>query len=380
MSHRPILKKIASAGFAIALAWPASVLRAQTTTPSAATQTASPSATAASLIQAPTDLTVFLTAEELAQAFREKQYQLVIRQIVRIQQNAKAAANYSPFDLWILRAEAQLHLKNVYDANEAYKQALKVAPDEDSKSVAKATLVLLAKQTGLAYQPKTAEAPSAKPSSSAPTERPKPIDIIDIGQRPVAFSALYRDELAANLPTLKQAAASESLMTIAAAAKMLDDLAVLEIAASAKSEEVDKMALRLAERARDLMTQDLKKNTEEVAVIKGKANVVDKIAVPIFNLNGQMVGSEDRYRKHGLERNDAATLQTIIKNVTKYEDASKELAERLHQDATSFSGVVTQSQQLGKQALDILTTDYSGEDPQLRQLNNPTPNVTIKKN
>src|SRR4051794_13841822 len=170
------------------------------------------------------------TPDDLHQLFKDKQYAPLLLKLQRVLQlKGDAAKRYDRCDLLVLKGETHLQLKEQSLATAAFADAIKSIDDQtDPKEAATArAIALLVKRSRVfMFTPRTA------PRGQAP----KPISILDLDQRPVAFAAMFEDARVDTLAKLKAAKSSKTLMPIVEAVNAAADLRVLELASTGKDE------------------------------------------------------------------------------------------------------------------------------------------------
>lgn len=324
----------------------------------AATQPGGPTTTAAP-VTAPTDPRGFLTIDQLWQTFGEKQYNLVVREIVRISTNPKVAAGYNKFDLLTLRGESQLRLRNIPAAMEIFKEAQANAIEDTAKARATARWLLMQRQSALVFKARTGEPQNPKPGEVV--KLPPPIDVLDLDKRTDAYKALYHDELTVAQPELNKIPKLTTLAAISATARTVDALWLLELAATGKHDDMDKNQVALVQQAKDILTSHLKENADKVADLKRTANTTHQVPLPRYNLKGQFMGNDVSIVKIGLTPQDTTALKDIINSLGKYAQAVKELTTRLHQEDKVFQPLATEADKVSRDATAVLKADYSND-------------------
>ena len=124
------------------------------------------------------------------------------------------AEPYNRLDMLSLKAECQLQLRQTTAALDALDAAQREAANGASRGGCQHGLIGVclshsAFSHAQHYTPKTSNGPLAK----------KPIDILDRGQRPDAYKALFADELAAAQQKIRQAETARTMPPILEGAK-----------------------------------------------------------------------------------------------------------------------------------------------------------------
>lgn len=298
--------------------------------------------------------------DELRKLYADKQWQPLLQGVSRVLPLRGAASQpYDRYELFTMKGEAHLQLKQQTAAASAFEEAGKVeGADKVKKAVADSMVLLIKRSQQFQYNRKS---PTSQPSE------PKTIDLLDTNKRKDAFGALAADELAALQPKIKSAIGGTSLKPIADLLKSLDNLKQAEMAASATADTplTDGIIAPLASRAKDLSAKEVAQQKTKVDAIENAANQV--IDVPDRSHAGRGYGpgttgnypAERRYRKRGLQGMDQQTLKQIIGYCQDISAADKQLADVFGDPGQPLLDVVKDADTLVSRAQTILNTDYT---------------------
>jgi len=337
--------------YCIALTLPAYGLPARGQTKPATHEPAGPATAEANKI---------FTMDELKSAFDEQQYRVVLQQINRIQPNKKILPDYGAYNLDMLKAESCLRLRMNSQALDAFAMAGKDAPNRPAAALASATALLLKRSTNLQYTPRHAVLAGPGSTAASGTAHSAAFDLTIAAPRPAALNALLGDEQSDVKAKSGAVEKGSSLLPIAALAKTLEDLEVLELAATGATEYVTQERTLLAGVAEKLMKASLAQMTISVHAIQGNAEKFVEFWLPVLDGSGR---TEKHYKKRGLANTDMQQLRTIKGNAEMIPPAAKELAGHLHQEATVFEKITEDAQKLAAEAGDVLNADYTEIDP-----------------
>jgi hypothetical protein len=204
------------------------------------------------------------TYDQLKALFDQGQYQQMLPQLNRtLADKASIAKPDAHYALLVLKGEAMLQMKASDSASDAFRAASLAGADDKSTQIARATVTLIGKSSALKYQPKAKaeDKKSAQPS----------ISILSSSDRKQAFAALFTDMQAVDAPVVTSAVQSSSLPSIAAAARQVDALRDVEVAATDSDAQSKELLQKLATRASDLMNTALKPMSGEITAVEKAA-------------------------------------------------------------------------------------------------------------
>jgi hypothetical protein len=278
------------------------------------------------------------TEAQLQQMFKAGDFQGVALKATRVLQlKGDAAKGYNRAKVQMLKGEAQLHLKQVSPALDAFAAAAKEATDPKDAALATATDMLVRKSPGLKY--------TVRPRGGG---KPEVLDILDEAGRKQALAALYAEEAAAAAPKLKAAESAKLLPVIIDALKALTHLGALEQAANGTDEKTAASAKELGTHAQALMNEAVQSIANDVQKIGLSANSVTRQNDP----NGGYV-----MVKRGLSQVDTRALRADVTNGGKIADAAKELSAVTK--VASLTAVASDASKAVADAQRLLDTDWS---------------------
>ena len=293
------------------------------------------------------------TADEAHQQFNDAKYKDAIRTTARIVGSREwQAKKFDKFDILNLKAESHLRLKETSLAATTFDAAAKETADKPAAALARTMAYLIKHCSGTHYVPK-ATANKRIPGKSV-DERIN-IDIVDPESRKEALTALWQDER--NAAELKfKLAGGESVQAVLDAAPLIVRLHDFDIAAHGDDKDTSQVAGLLAVHARDLLTAMVDKMGIRVNVIHGKAMKSEqfKMQVP----NGRGYGSQDVWRRHGMENNEPVEVKDILSKTEKIPVAVKMLIEDLTVEADYFDHIVKEAKRAHEMADKTLTENY----------------------
>jgi hypothetical protein len=270
--------------------------------------------------------------------FKAGDFQGVALKATRVLQlKGDAAKGYNRAKVQMLKGEAQLRLKQVSQALDAFGAAAKEATDPKDAALATATETLVRKSPGLKY--------AVRPKGGG---KPEVLDILDEAGRKQAMSALYVDEAALAAPKLKAGESAKTLPIIIEALKTVSRLGALEQAANGTDEKTAASAKELGTHAQTLMTDAVKSIANDVQKIGLSANSVTRQNDP----SGGYV-----MVKRGLSQVDTRALRADVDNGGKIADAAKELSAVTK--VASLAGVASDASKAVADAQRLLDTDWS---------------------
>ena len=257
------------------------------------------------------------TADDVKAAYEKKDYKETLRLLGRVLSlKGKAAEGIDRYELLLLRAESNLHLKATTNAVQALEEAAKIAPDDNAAAKARGTITLIKRSRNLQYTPKVrpggggtrSGAGDAKPATGDGEAKPDgPFDITDPDQRQSALKALYLEEKTAARLKVREAEKAKTLQPIATALKAVIPLKDLEIAATDHDAETAETLNDMTDRAHKLMARELDDMTKRTERIAERAKELYEYSVQ--SLDGR---SEIRTGMRGLQQKDVKELKTTI--------------------------------------------------------------------
>ncbi|MDB5322864.1 MAG: hypothetical protein JWN40_4495 [Phycisphaerales bacterium] len=278
------------------------------------------------------------TEAQLQQMFKDGDFQGLALKATRVLQlKGDAAKAYNRPKVMMLKGEAQLRLKQVSQALDAFAGAAKESTDAKEAATATATEMLVRKSPGLKY--------TVRPKGGGKSES---LDILDEAGRKQAMSALYADEAAIAAPKIKAGESAKTLPIIIEALKTVSRLGALEQAATGSEEKTTASAKELGTHAQTLMTE----------AVRSIAADVQKIGLSANSVTRQSDGNGGYLMvKRGLSPVDTRALRADVDNGGKIADAAKELSAVTK--VASLGAVASDATRAVADAQRLLDTDFS---------------------
>ncbi len=207
-----------------------------------------------------------------------------------------AAASVDKAQVYAIKANAELHLKQFSPAGDAFSRAAKAATDPQVQATDVAMALLIKKSHNGAYAPKQAGSDGAKPS---------PVDVVSDADRKTALTALFEDEFAAATPKLTAAKAVKSAGSMSVLQSAIDSLLLLhqlEEAATGSDEKTRAEIDAVTKQAHEVLDTVIKAMADRVEQIKTASEVLSTTP-------GHRPG-----QKVGVTAQNNTELQTIITN------------------------------------------------------------------
>jgi len=272
-----------------------------------------------------------------------------------LQKIAQALALKTPtatairYDLFMLKGECHLSLKQSNLAIEAWENAIKTAATDDQRAIALAHELLVKRSQQFAYQPKS---PAGKPLA--------PIDILEANSRKRAFAALLADELALIDPKVKTAMKAKSLPPILEAIKATSALLGLELAATGETAKSHEMLKSLTEQTRKLLAGVIADMNKRVTAIDKEASVFIEFwydaYVPIANT--ARVQRERAWRRKGLTDAQLKELQTLGTTCDQIPSAIETITQALKSEGKELAPFAEDATRTRKEIARVLDVDY----------------------
>jgi hypothetical protein len=204
-----------------------------------------------------------MSLEEVRKMHDAGQYRSALQEAARAlsaSTGTKENAAPSPdmYELQWLRGDSLLHLDDAQTALSALMIAEK-SPDPKIFAASRGTALLIRNSRELKYTPKKGG---------------DPIDIVDDASRKRAAAALLEDRLAADQKRIDAAASADNLKPIIAVIEPLLDLRALEELATGSAAQTKPLAMRVGDRARDLIARELARLNDQVKQYERIANQI----------------------------------------------------------------------------------------------------------
>jgi hypothetical protein len=217
------------------------------------------------------------STEEIRKLYDQQQYQDVIREASQsLALRGDAARGIDRIEIWLLKAESHLRLKQTTLAADGFSSAAKETDDPNRAATLRATSLLIKRSKNNAYTPKRAIARKAAQPAPAPAPAPAPpqqpaaaqappsIDILDPASRRIAIEALYADESVEVDARVKSILRASNLPAVFDAAAQVRPLADLERAVAQSDDATRSRLLSLGDVAHDLIRTSLKQMSNRI--------------------------------------------------------------------------------------------------------------------
>lgn len=285
------------------------------------------------------------TADDIRSALESGDFPSAVRGANRLLSlKGELAEGVDRVEIYTLRGEAQLALKQRDAASTSFTSAATEATDRNKSAIATATALLIQKSPGLHYTPKHRAAIDAAATT-------QPIDILSEEGRKTAFLALYADERITLSANVKTATSATSLPPIVSALKSLHRVQSLEIAATGSDVDTHGAVEDIQAHAISLLTSALSTIATQVQQISGQAHLL----VQNTDSSGAV-----HTRQAGLSDFAISSLKHAISQAQRLADAASILGDLA--DKSDTSGVTTQAKAVSDQANALLTTDWSATE------------------
>ncbi len=264
-----------------------------------------------------------------------------------------AAADVDKAQVYALKGEAHLHLKQYPQASDAYGKASKAATDPTLAATDAALSLLVKRSPSGTYKPKQPAADGSKPS---------PVDILAADQRKAALGYLFADEFVAAGPKLKSAKAATTVPQLLQAADTAMTLRQLELAATGADEKTKPEVAAIAEHAHGLLQTNLATMTARVADIRRSADSTTTSYQQQRQANGAYA-NVPVIKKAGLSSSNVSELRNIKDTCAKIVPTAQAFA-KVSADAGGGGGsagwdaLAADAGRTSSQVDDVLNADY----------------------
>lgn len=294
---------------------------------------------------------------EIRRAFEAGDYKGALQMLSRVVNlRGEAGAAYDKHEMWMLKAESHLRLKQLKPAGEAFAAAARETDDPVRAATARATRRLLE------------EAKAFRITRRVPVKgaKVKSADLLDPEDRADALTILYEDERAATRPKMQAARKSRKLPPIAEALKRAEGLHDLELAATGGDADLTQLRRDLAERAVTLMSKELDRLEKDVEAIREMARQpVERRRRRVTTFGGGYGGASEEVtsRPRGLLGDDAEDLRAVMKTCRQIIDAAESLASAMGEaEPDDVTTLVERATDIGEAAGRVLDGRYGGDD------------------
>jgi len=286
------------------------------------------------LAQSATELPTIDQLKEQLNAGKTAEAMKGINRLVALK--GPAAAAYDKYELYMLRGEADIRMKAMIPAAEAFAAAQKETNDDKKKLTARANEILARQSKPTGYVPRT---PSTRATTRQAGAKPgAPLPIVDADSRKVAFGALFDDAMTQIHPKIAMAKNAKSLAPLVDVIKQLSDLKAIELAAEDSDQQAKQVGAELTTHAHELLADAVKSMSDRVDAIARNAAQQQMVTDPQTNMRVlQPVGPTYQEDKD---------LTSIVDTCQKIEQFAKDMADQgnqLQQDGTEARAVITRA-------------------------------------
>jgi hypothetical protein len=293
--------------------------------------------------------------EDIRALYDQQKYQDVIREASQaLALRGDAARGVDRLELWQLKAESHLRLKQSSLAADAFSAAAKETEDPNRAALLRATSLLVKRSRNNTYTPRREPPKQSKPAPAPPQQPPpprpqppQPIDILEPASRRIAIEALYADEVSDIDARVKSLLRAANLPAVFDAAAQVRGLGDLERAVSASDDGTRNRLLSLGDIAHDLIRTSLKQMSNRIDQISRRANEKHR-------------AGDFLYAKRGLGPGDAKELEGIKDTCDKILAAAERLTSELGTDPELYKDCIDDATKTRDRAHVVLITDYAG--------------------
>lgn len=302
--------------------------------------------------------------EDIRKLFEAGNYREALQKLSKvINLKGDAAAVYDKHELWRMKAESHLKLKDTNAAANAFAQAAKQATDEKEAAFDHASELVVKRSKNLSFTPKPTKA----------GEKAVPIDISDPEKRKAAFAALLAEAKAAAEPKIKAAKGARQLPPLVDALREIGDLRTLELAATGEDARSKDLVGELSGRANDLMADGVKDMVSLVLDIEQSANDVVQSFAPIRQPGMRSPIMSGTLHRRGLSNKDVQELRQVVSDCQQLVPMARELAQMLGDEGKDFDKIALDGEAVGNKANELLKADYAND------LGRPPHNIGIRR-
>lgn len=277
------------------------------------------------------------TVSDVSMLVGSGQYAEALRAINRLLPGARGGGTgQDRHELLMLRAEAQLHLKNHDSALitlEDLAQQSEEAADIRGRDQAIAFATLIRRSSNFAYVPKTQSDKSA-------------LNILEPQSRASAYAALFSDELASLHTQEASAQASKTLAPLLDIAREFAIAQAIERTASGDVKQTSVMARELSKWATTQIESAL--DNEDARITRITSDTGRSSSTGSQRTSGA---------KRGLDPDQEQTLTMIVDECRKIPALTQELNKAFGQ--TDFAATVTRAKAIGERASTVLEGGYA---------------------
>jgi hypothetical protein len=244
------------------------------------------------------------TLKEVQGEFEDARYSVCIQKINRVLVSAPTPLAEDRYTLLSLKGECLIRQQQANLAAQAFADAAQAATDKNEIALATATSALLRHSENFAYVPVTGKEHRA-------------LAISDKTKRAPAMAAIFADELARSKPLLAATIASPDIQPVIDFATPFHALAMLEIASTGGTVQLDGIQKTLTDRAHDLVAAEITKmNADADAIVAAASKMVE---IPGTD------GRPARHQRKGLTDDDRQHITDMTAACDKLEETAKQV-------------------------------------------------------
>jgi hypothetical protein len=277
------------------------------------------------------------TMKEVQGEFEDARFTVCIQKIGRVLSSEPAPSAEDKCALLSLKGECLIHQKQAAMAAEAFSDAAQAATDKTDIATATATSALLRHSENFTYTPVTGK-------------DHKPLPIGDKAKRAPAMAALFTDELTRAKPLIASTVASADIQPVLDFATPFHALALLEIASTGGTVQLDGVQKTLADHAHELIAAQIAKmNADADAIVADAAKMVE---IPGTN------GGPARHQRKGLTDDNRQQITDMAAACDKLEETAKEVVTAYALAADFFQDEVANIETLKKRLKGISNGNF----------------------
>jgi hypothetical protein len=229
-----------------------------------------------------------------------------------LQVDGPAAEKIKRGELFLVKAEAHVQLRQQEPAIAAFESAERDATDLDQRRLARANAALLKRSPNFTFTaPPVA---SVKPGEGhAPP--PATYNLVSAAERKAAFAALFEHEWSQVQPRVEAMHGATGLEPVVEAIKLVQNVAPFELAATGDTPKCTEAMKASSETARNRIDQWLDENDKRVQQIDKSAHALE--------------GGRRRLHRRGLSGDQSQELRDVIATCETLIPATDELADAL---------------------------------------------------
>lgn len=277
--------------------------------------------------------------EEMRQLLKDGQHQALLQKTMRVLSLKTAdAEKFNYCEVWMLKAEAHLALKQQRQAVEACGEAVNEARSREEAYKAVATELLMSRCKAGRYIPK---------AGATGPERITGIDIATEDGRKRAFAALFADELAAAARPIAAVQDAQTLAPLLAGIDLVLRLRTVELAATERDDRTRPVLKAMVDRTHHLSSMALRGMAGQIQDISLRANQ------PVV-IRGRGAAYQ---RPRGASRQEEAALNDIMAACEQIPAMVSELTAALQPEQVGIEALTAEAERVWQLALEVPGAD-----------------------